>query len=74
MNTKDLTRIAIEKNETAKHCREADHNFSWDQKKVDRESGLIPRKIKETINSLRILDHINKIPYMLPEIELPNLR
>ena len=23
-----------DKNETAKHCREADHNFNWDQKKV----------------------------------------
>ena len=29
-------------------------NFSWDQKKVvDRESKLIHRKIKESINSLR---------------------
>ena len=37
------------KNEIAKHCWEADHNFNWDQKKViDRESRLIPRKIKET--------------------------
>ena len=37
----------------AKHCWEADHNFHWDQKKVnDRESRLIPRKIKETIHSL----------------------
>ena len=39
-------------NEIAKHCWEADHNFSWDQKKViDRERRLIPRKIKETIHS-----------------------
>ena len=30
-----------EKNEIAKYCCEADHNFSWDQKKfVDRESRL----------------------------------
>ena len=37
-----------DKNETAKHCWEADHNLSWDQKKVlDRESRLIPRKIKK---------------------------
>ena len=29
----------IKKNEIAKHCWKADHNFSWDQKKaVDRES------------------------------------
>ena len=39
-----------EKNETAKHCWEVEHSFSWDQRKVvDRESRLIPRKIKETI-------------------------
>ena len=37
-----------DKNETAKHCWEADHSFSCDQKKVvDRESRLIPWKIKE---------------------------
>ena len=62
-------------NEIAKHCFEADHNFNWDQKKViDRESRLIPRKIKEIIHSLKNLNHINKISYMLPEIWLPNLR
>ena len=43
-----------DKNEIAKHCWEADHNFNWDQKKViDRESRLIPRKIKETMHSLK---------------------
>ena len=63
------------KNEIAKHCWEADHNFNWDQKKVvDRKSRLIPRKIKETIHSLKNPNHINKISYMLPEIWLPNLR
>ena len=42
-------------------CWEADHNFNWDQKKViDRESRLIPRKIKETIHSLKNPNHINK--------------
>ena len=57
------------KNETAKHCWEADHNFNWDQKKViDRESRLIPRKIKETVHSLKNPNHINKMSYMLPEI------
>ena len=41
-----------EKNEIAKQCWKTDHSFSWDQKKVvDRESRLIPRKIKETIHS-----------------------
>ena len=64
-----------DKNEIAKHCWEADHNFNWDQKKVvDRESRLTPRKIKETIHSLKNPNHINKISYMLPEIWLPNLR
>ena len=48
-----------DKNEIAKHCWEADHNFNWDQKKViDRESRLIPRKIKETIHSLKNPNHI----------------
>ena len=38
-----------DKIEIAKHCWEADHNFSWDQKKViDKKNRLIPRKIKET--------------------------
>ena len=45
MNTKDLLGIAIE---IAKHCWEADHNFSWDQKKVvDKESRLIPKTIQK---------------------------
>ena len=64
-----------DKNEIAKHCWGADHNFNWDQKKViDRESRLIPRKIKKTIHSLKNPNHINKISYMLPEIWLPKLR
>ena len=53
---------------TAKHCWEADHNFSWDQEKVvDTESRLIPMKIKETLPSLKNTNHINKISYKLPE-------
>ena len=63
-----------DKNDTAKHCWEADHNFTWDQKKVVyRENRFIPRKIKKTIYSLKNPDHINKISYMLPEIWPPNL-
>ena len=63
-----------DKNEIAKHYWEADHNFKWNQKKViDRESRLIPRKIKETIHSLKNPNQINKISYMLLEIWLPNL-
>ena len=55
-----------DKNEIAKHCWETDYNFNWDQKKViDRESRLIPRKIKETIHSLKNPKRINKISYLL---------
>ena len=45
-----------------------------DKKVIDWESRLIPRKIKETIHSLRNPNHINKISYMLPEIWLTNLQ
>ena len=62
-------------NEIAKYCLEAYHDFNWDQEKViDRESRLIPRRIKETIHFLENPFHINKISYMFPEIWLPNLR
>ena len=48
---------------------------SWDQKKVaDRESRLIPRKVKETIHSLKNPNHIKKISYILPEIWFPKIR
>ena len=58
-----------EKSETAKYCWEADHNFSWNQKKVvNGKSRLIPRKIKETMHFLKNPNHINKISCMLPEI------
>ena len=70
---RSLRNYDCEKNESIKHCWEADQNFSWYQKNVvDRESRLIPRKIKETIHSLKNPNHINKISYMLPEIWLPN--
>ena len=63
-----------DKNEIAKHFSEADHSFSWDQKKViDRESKLIPRKSKETTHPLKNPIPINKISYILHEIWLPNL-
>ena len=43
-----------------KYCWEADYDFSWDYKKVvDRKSRLIPRKIKETIYSLKNPNHSN---------------
>ena len=64
-----------ESKRSLKSRSESDHNFSCDQKKVvDRESRLIPRKIKETIHSLKNPKHINKISNMLPEIWLLNLR
>ena len=74
INLKDLPNCDCDKNEIAKHCWEADHNFGWDQKEVvDRESRLIPRKIKETIHYLKNPNHINKISYTLPEIWRPDL-
>ena len=58
-----------DKNEIAKHCWEADHNFSWDQKKVvDTESRLISMKFKEILPFFKNTNHINKISYKLPEI------
>ena len=49
-----------DKNGIANNCWEADHNLSWDQKKVlDKESSLIPRKIKETIHSFKNPNHLN---------------
>ena len=52
-----------EKNGNPKHCWEADHNISCVQKKVaDRESRLIPRKVKETIHYLKNPNHITKFP------------
>ena len=54
----------FEKNKTAKNCWEADHNFRWGHKKVDdRESRFIPRKIKETVHSMKNPTYINEIPY-----------
>ena len=69
-----ITNCDCKKSEIAKHCWEADHNISWDQGKViDRESRLIPGKIKKTIYYLKNFNHINKISCMLPEILLLNL-
>ena len=52
----------LEKDGIVKHCWEADHNFSSDQKKVfDFESRSISETIKETIGSLKNLNQINKI-------------
>ena len=62
MNTNDLSGIAIVENETAKHSWETGNKFSWDQENVlDREIRFIPRKIKETIHSLKNSNYINKI-------------
>ena len=49
-------------------------HYLGSKENVDRESRLNPRKIKETIHSLKNPNHINKISYMLPEIWPPNLR
>ena len=59
-----------DKNEIAKHCWEADHNFNRDQKKViDRESRLIPRKIKENIHSLKNLITLKKYSGQYPVLK-----
>ena len=63
MNTKYVWNCDCDKDKIVEYCWEADHNFSWDQKKVnDRECRLIPWKIKETIHSLKNPNHINKFP------------
>ena len=68
MNKKDLLRIAV-----VKRMKLRD-NFRWNQKEVpDRETTLIPRKIKETVHPLKNPNHM-KISYKLPEIWLRNLR
>ena len=55
---RSVTNCDCDKNEIEKHCWEADHNFSWGQKKVvDRESRLIPGYIKETIHSTCFLKY-----------------
>ena len=51
-----------DKNEIAKHCWEADHNFNWDPKKVtDRESRFLGRSKKPHI-LWRILITLTKFP------------
>ena len=45
---KSVRNCDCDKSEIPKHCWEADHNFSWDQKEVvDRENMSIPRKIQK---------------------------
>ena len=75
INKRSVRNYDCDKNEPAKHCWEADQNFSWDQKKViDRESRFIPGKIVETIHFLKNPNHINKIPHIPSETWLSNLR
>ena len=60
-----------EKNEISKHSWDEDHTFNLDEKNVvDRESRSTPRKIKETIHSLKNPNHFNKISHMLPSTSL----
>ena len=62
MKLKDLSRIAVAKRTKLKNCWEADHNFSWDQKKIaDKECRLISKKIRKTIHSFKNPNHINKL-------------
>ena len=47
-NTRSVRNCDCEKNEIAKHCWEADHNFSWDQKNVvDGKVGLFLGRSKK---------------------------
>ena len=58
-----------DKSEIAKHCWEANHNFSWDQKKVvDRESRWIPRKMKEIIHFWSSLITLTNFPTCFPNL------
>ena len=84
MNTKDLSGIVIVVR--MKLLNTAGKQFTTltgIRRKLLIGKAGIPRKIKETIHSLKIKEtihsfknpnHINKISYMLPEIWLSNLR
>ena len=61
--------------ETADHCWKYNHNFDWENKKInDYEANTTTRKIKETIHSLSNNNHINGISYRLPHIWFPALK
>ena len=69
MNRKYLSGIAIVIRMKLQNT--VGNQFRRDQKKVIyRRSRLIPRKIKETIHSLKNPNHIDKISCMHPEIWL----
>ena len=56
LNGRSVRNCDCDKNEIAKHCWKADHNFNRDQKKgIDRESRLVPRKTKKTFLKTYIL-------------------
>ena len=75
MSTKDQSEIAIMKRMKSQNTVGKQITTLADQKKfADRESRLIPRKIKETIHSLNNPNQNSKISLMLPEIWLPHLR
>ena len=66
MNKKDLLKIAIAKNMELPNTVEK--KLLGSKKVDDRESRLIPWKIKEIIHSLKNANHINEISYILLEI------
>ena len=75
MSTKDQSEIAIMKRMKSQNTVGKQITTLADQKKfADRESRLVPRKIKETIHSLNNPNQNSKISLMLPEIWLPHLR
>ena len=59
MNRKDLSGIAIVVSMKLKNTVGKQITTSEDQKVIDWESKLIPRKIKQKIHSLKNRNHIN---------------
>ena len=59
MNRKDLSGIAIVVSMKLKNTVGKQITTSEDQKVIDWESKLIPRKIKKKIHSLKNRNHIN---------------
>ena len=76
MNTKDLSGIATVLRIKLQNTvgKQITILAGIRKKVVDRESRLIPRKMKETEHSLKNPSNISKKSYMLPEIWLPNLQ
>ena len=63
-----------DKNEIVDYGLKNDHRFNFEGKSViDCETNTVPRKVKETIHSIKDKNHINSIFHTLPDIWLPTL-